>query len=599
MKRIISICLLLAVLCLPLSAALTTITDTVYTPAGTTFTGRAVVTLQNCQPCINSAGTTLTPYRGTVTITSGVLSTALEANDAITPAGTSYSVRLYGAGIQWTEIWIVPTSATAVTLAGVRSVSIPSATSAYSLISGLTAGDLLYGAATGYLSRLPKGTNGQYLTLSAGFPAWGAAPGGATVSTDLSDSSGLVRGAASLTTTGAIVKVSSSGHLGEATAGTDYGLAYVPVTLSTSSPVTVSGNVAFYFNNSTGAMTYNLPTITSGTVGAQYCFRNAVTKTGAITLKAPSSTYIDVSGTNGTAAGTLVSSGAAGDSACVVAVSTTQYAAYVGGRDMGQQLSRRQFVRTASGLLVPAAMYGQILSPIIYGTQSGIPRDGLVADYDLTGGADVQSIANGVSGGPALQRGSTSGADTNDPTPGVTGWGFDGTDDYGKLANTFAFTTGQERTYVAVFQMPHTLPASYTMFTGGASPGGDNHFLAVDSSGAVQGRIYYGVGGVDFVSPTSSAKSVDSWHIAILVARSQTADLVVDGVTASLTYPSGAPIAGSITYVGCWTGSPLNYPYSGRIARVLAYSRGLSTSDLTRLQTVLKSWGAGKGITLP
>jgi hypothetical protein len=100
------------------------------------------------------------------------------------------------------------------------------------------------------------------------------------------------------------------------------------VTISTSGPVTVS-SIGFYFNNASGALTYNLPTITSGTVGAQYCIRNAVGKTGAITVQLPASTSADVNGVNGTAAGTLVSSGAAGDAACVVAVSTTQYEAYI------------------------------------------------------------------------------------------------------------------------------------------------------------------------------------------------------------------------------------------------------------------------------
>lgn len=101
-----------------------------------------------------------------------------------------------------------------------------------------------------------------------------------------------------------------------------------PVTISTSGPVTVSG-WGFFVNNASGALTYTLPTITSGTVGLQYCFRNAATKTGAITITAPASTYIDKDGANGSAAGTLVSGGAAGDAACVVAVSTTQYMAYV------------------------------------------------------------------------------------------------------------------------------------------------------------------------------------------------------------------------------------------------------------------------------
>src|SRR5581483_11189120 len=58
------------------------------------------------------------------------------------------------------------------------------------------------------------------------------------------------------------------------------------VRTSTTSPITVS-MVGWHLNNSTGAITYNLPLITTGTIGAQYCFRNAVTRTGAITLKAP------------------------------------------------------------------------------------------------------------------------------------------------------------------------------------------------------------------------------------------------------------------------------------------------------------------------
>ena len=102
------------------------------------------------------------------------------------------------------------------------------------------------------------------------------------------------------------------------------------VTVSTSGPVTVSSS-GYYFNNAAGALTYNLPTITSGTVGSQYCFRNSVTKTGAITLQLPASTFMDLNGANGSSAGTFVSTGALGDSACVVAVTTTQYAAYVGG----------------------------------------------------------------------------------------------------------------------------------------------------------------------------------------------------------------------------------------------------------------------------
>ncbi len=107
-------------------------------------------------------------------------------------------------------------------------------------------------------------------------------------------------------------------------------MALVPaVTVSTSGPVAVAAT-GFYLNNAAGALTFTLPAITADGIGKQYCFRQSPTRTGAITLQLPASTYSDKDGTNGTAAGTVVSGGAAGDAACVVAISTTQYVLYVG-----------------------------------------------------------------------------------------------------------------------------------------------------------------------------------------------------------------------------------------------------------------------------
>jgi hypothetical protein len=85
----------------------------------------------------------------------------------------------------------------------------------------------------------------------------------------------------------------------------------------------------FYFNNH-GALTYNLPTITSATVGLQMCFRNDTGISGALTIVAPASTTIDVAGAVNSTPGNLSSGGALGDAACVVAQSTTQYVAYTG-----------------------------------------------------------------------------------------------------------------------------------------------------------------------------------------------------------------------------------------------------------------------------
>jgi len=56
---------------------------------------------------------------------------------------------------------------------------------------------------------------------------------------------------------------------------------------STCAPV----STGFTLNNSAGAMGCTLPTITSANVGLQLCFRNSVTRTGAITLTVRRSTH--------------------------------------------------------------------------------------------------------------------------------------------------------------------------------------------------------------------------------------------------------------------------------------------------------------------
>jgi len=48
-------------------------------------------------------------------------------------------------------------------------------------------GDIVYGAASGTPARLGKGSNGQYLSLISGLPAWSTLPGGVTTFTGLSD----------------------------------------------------------------------------------------------------------------------------------------------------------------------------------------------------------------------------------------------------------------------------------------------------------------------------------------------------------------------------------------------------------------------------
>lgn len=202
---------LLIAMTAPAWAGLVTISETIKNPDGTNFSGTVVIRLSNpglAQPLYNSSGQSLTGFQRALTIEAGVFLITLEANDAITPTGTSYSAQFRSSnGAQWSETWTVPTSVDPIELNAIRSTTTPSptvmispqqisaggATAGQGLVySGTswgpttilfdpttTAGDMFYrGAST--LGRLPIGSAGQVLGVSAGLPAWLAVPACAT-----------------------------------------------------------------------------------------------------------------------------------------------------------------------------------------------------------------------------------------------------------------------------------------------------------------------------------------------------------------------------------------------------------------------------------
>ena len=105
-----------------------------------------------------------------------------------------------------------------------------------------------------------------------------------------------------------------------------------PVTVTTTASVTTSSG--YYYNQdatTAAAITYTLPTPVKG---AQICTKNSNTSgtanTGTLTiLVANTGTQSIIYNGSLSASGFIQSSGVAGDSACVVAISTTQWEAYV------------------------------------------------------------------------------------------------------------------------------------------------------------------------------------------------------------------------------------------------------------------------------
>ena len=102
--------------------AKTTVNDTLFNADGTLAAGRVVIAWPTFQigTCQVIAGQT------TVTVNGGAFSVDLYPNDAAVPPGTSYRVAYYlRSGRITTEYWVVPTNATPVSLAAVRSSSVP------------------------------------------------------------------------------------------------------------------------------------------------------------------------------------------------------------------------------------------------------------------------------------------------------------------------------------------------------------------------------------------------------------------------------------------------------------------------------------------
>jgi hypothetical protein len=100
----------------------TSVADTIFNADGSLAEGRVVI----AWPTFQAGACQVVAGQISVPLTAGALAVPLYPNDAATPAGTSYRVTYYlKSGRITTEYWVVPSSATPVPLATVRSSSVP------------------------------------------------------------------------------------------------------------------------------------------------------------------------------------------------------------------------------------------------------------------------------------------------------------------------------------------------------------------------------------------------------------------------------------------------------------------------------------------
>ena len=102
----------------------------------------------------------------------------------------------------------------------------------------------------------------------------------------------------------------------------------VPVQIDAGAgPISDPGGNDYYLFNNHGALTFNAP---AGTVtGMQRCYANYAAISGAITVQMAASNTVALYGSDSSAAGTLVSSGALGDCVVVVCDSASHWTAFV------------------------------------------------------------------------------------------------------------------------------------------------------------------------------------------------------------------------------------------------------------------------------
>jgi hypothetical protein len=107
------------------SPSVTTVQDTVYKSDGSLASGSVVI---SWPPFISADNRTVFGGTKTVPLNNGSLTVALVPTAGATPAGISYDVKYYqSGGVFYAETWVVPASASPVTLGQVRVTAAPSA----------------------------------------------------------------------------------------------------------------------------------------------------------------------------------------------------------------------------------------------------------------------------------------------------------------------------------------------------------------------------------------------------------------------------------------------------------------------------------------
>jgi len=273
-----------------------TLTATVNAQGQLTVLAASDIAIANTQ--VSGLGTMSTQNANSITVTGGSINgTTIGGTTAAAVTGTTITAntQFTGAGTGLTG------TATSLSIGG----SAGTATTATNLAGG-AAGSVPYQSGAGATTFLAAGSNGQYLTLSSGLPAWASLP--TSVSSFSAGSTGLTPSTA---TTGA---VTLAGTLAVANGGTGVTASsgansvvlrdangntsinsvaegFVNVAAAGTTTTLTASSAPNYCVTGSGGQTYQLPDATTLTAGSNYFFNNNQTS-GTIVVKNNSGTTI-------------------------------------------------------------------------------------------------------------------------------------------------------------------------------------------------------------------------------------------------------------------------------------------------------------------
>jgi hypothetical protein len=234
--------------------------------------------------------------------------------------------------------------------------------------------------------------------------------------------------------------------------------------------------------------------------------------------------------------------------------------------------------------------------PGLYIADAQLYPSATLPPYSAT--TDLQTFADLSGHGYSLQRGSTAGADSNDPTVLGPGLSFI-TDDYCLTGDLSGVDMAGPWTTVVVVKPSGALGDSFVWSLGTYSD--DNHRQSIYQSGASEMRVNSKKTGA-IVSGGAVTKDQSAYQCFVAQVASLGADLVLqrldtgDFISLTNKNPVGSPVRIALGAASsALSGTLLD---SGTFLAHIFYNRALSNAEIQRIYRTLKATWAARGVMI-